>query len=164
MKIRLNYVSNSSSSSFICDVCGKEACGYDICLEDYGMYCCENGHVFCEHEMNKEVTPKVIFDALFFDEYDEYDQEFIEKLKKYKDNEFIGDELFEEILSYNIEYDGREEVSSIFCPICNLNKVPESDIISYLEKRFNFSRIEIEKKIKEDFKTLENLRNKKYED
>ena len=33
MKIRAGFVSNSSSSSFICDVCGDEVSGVDISLE-----------------------------------------------------------------------------------------------------------------------------------
>ena len=46
MKIRNGFVSNSSSSSFICDVTGQEVCGYDITLEDYDLCECEHGHIF----------------------------------------------------------------------------------------------------------------------
>ena len=52
MKIRNGFVSNSSSSSFICDVCGHDEAGYDLGLEDAEMYECQNGHIFCEsHEV-----------------------------------------------------------------------------------------------------------------
>ena len=47
MKIRQGFVSNSSSSSFICEVCGRTETGYDLCAEDAEMYECENFHVFC---------------------------------------------------------------------------------------------------------------------
>ena len=46
MKIRNGFVSNSSSSSFICDVSGTDASGWDMCLEEANMYQCENGHTF----------------------------------------------------------------------------------------------------------------------
>jgi len=46
MKIRKGFVSNSSSSSFICDVSGNVACGYDMSMEEAEMYECENGHTF----------------------------------------------------------------------------------------------------------------------
>jgi len=37
MKIRQGFVSNSSSSSFTCDVCGEEVSGYDVCLSEAEM-------------------------------------------------------------------------------------------------------------------------------
>lgn len=49
MKIRKFFVSNSSSSSFICDVSGHCESGWDISLEDAGFYECENGHYFLEN-------------------------------------------------------------------------------------------------------------------
>jgi hypothetical protein len=48
MKIRAGFVSNSSSSSFICEVCGEDASGWDLGLEDAEMVNCVNGHTFCE--------------------------------------------------------------------------------------------------------------------
>ena len=47
-KIRTSFVTNSSSSSFVCVICGEEASGWDMGLRDAGMYECENGHVFCD--------------------------------------------------------------------------------------------------------------------
>lgn len=41
MKTRKGFVSNSSSSSFICDVCGKAEGGWDLTLEDAYMIECE---------------------------------------------------------------------------------------------------------------------------
>ena len=46
MKIRQGFVSNSSSSSFICDVTGEEHSGYDCSPYDYDYYECCNGHIF----------------------------------------------------------------------------------------------------------------------
>jgi hypothetical protein len=46
-KIRNGFVSNSSSSSFICDFCGYNESGYDLCLSDVDMSQCEKGHTFC---------------------------------------------------------------------------------------------------------------------
>ena len=53
MKIRTGFVSNSSSSSFVCDFCGEEQSGMDLCLREAGMVECVNGHIFCEaHAIN----------------------------------------------------------------------------------------------------------------
>lgn len=50
MKIRLGFVSNSSSSSFTCQVCGREEMGMDLSMEDAEMYTCNEGHTFCQTE------------------------------------------------------------------------------------------------------------------
>ena len=47
MKIRTGFVSNSSSSSFVCEVCGDVESGYDVGARDVGFYECEHGHEFC---------------------------------------------------------------------------------------------------------------------
>jgi hypothetical protein len=48
MKIRNGFVSNSSSSSFVCCISGEVESGYDLGIRDAGYYECKNGHVFCE--------------------------------------------------------------------------------------------------------------------
>jgi len=48
MKIRKGFVSNSSSSSFICDITGTVESGYDASPSDFGMVTCEIGHTFME--------------------------------------------------------------------------------------------------------------------
>lgn len=55
MKMRTGFVSNSSSSSFICDVTGEDVSGRDMCLSDAGMCECENGHTFLDEYLVGEV-------------------------------------------------------------------------------------------------------------
>lgn len=47
MKIRTGFVSNSSTSSFVCQICGNADAGMDASPSDFGMAECENGHTFC---------------------------------------------------------------------------------------------------------------------
>jgi hypothetical protein len=49
VKIRKQFVSNSSSTSFTCDICGRTESGFDLCMSDvdfveskYGTYCAEH--------------------------------------------------------------------------------------------------------------------------
>ena len=46
MKIRSGFVSNSSTTSFICSVCGEVETGQDACAEDFGMSECDRGHIW----------------------------------------------------------------------------------------------------------------------
>jgi len=55
-------VSNSSSSSFICDICGAEASGWDMSLSEAYMVECVNGHVFCEDHVDKDKINALIDD------------------------------------------------------------------------------------------------------
>jgi len=48
MKLRQGFVSNSSTTSFVCNVCGITEEGYDACLSDVGMLSCTHGHEFHE--------------------------------------------------------------------------------------------------------------------
>lgn len=53
MKIRKSFVTNSSSSSYICDICGEQFSGWDASLSDFDLVECVNGHVFCmNHSKN----------------------------------------------------------------------------------------------------------------
>lgn len=47
-KYRTSFVTNSSSSSFICDACGETYSGMDLCPSDIGGGCCEDyEHQWC---------------------------------------------------------------------------------------------------------------------
>jgi len=67
MKIRTGFVSNSSSSSFLCEVCGETESGFDCSLSEFDMISCENDHI-CH-----------------IDCIDEYDSETFCKTNKWKE-------------------------------------------------------------------------------
>lgn len=58
MKIRKDFVTNSSSSSFICEICGDTESGYDCGMSELGFVECENGHVMCEDHISYEYVDK----------------------------------------------------------------------------------------------------------
>ena len=72
MKIRKGFVSNSSSSSFVCDVCGEQASGWDMSYDEAEMVCCKNGHEFCEKHLLGEDTLEVLQD----EEREDFDEDW----------------------------------------------------------------------------------------
>lgn len=58
MKLRNGFVSNSSSSSFICEVCGIVESGWDSGLVDFEMCECQNGHTVCQKHLSENILNK----------------------------------------------------------------------------------------------------------
>ena len=56
MKTRAGFVSNSSSSSFVCEICGCAESGMDSSASDFNMSECERGHTWCNEHHNKEAA------------------------------------------------------------------------------------------------------------
>ena len=52
MKIRTGFVSNSSSESFVCEICGEVGSGWDASPSEVGMSMCEHYHYFCSEHIN----------------------------------------------------------------------------------------------------------------
>lgn len=142
-KFRKDFVTNSSSSSFICEVCGREESGWDMCLSEAGMFECENGHTFCEDEVTIPVN------------YKDFLQEVIE------DNEELLklDEIDEyELEDLAMDYDFRDETPIEYCPICSFQICKDNDIVKYLMKINNITKNEILEEIKNKFGTYEEFK------
>lgn len=72
MKIRLGFVANSSSTAFVCNVCGTIESGMDMTLGDAGMVECQAGHVFCESHQIGYDDPEPEEEVEDEEEYDGY--------------------------------------------------------------------------------------------
>jgi len=72
MKIRVGFVSNSSSSSFVCEVCGDSFESYDEGPAHFGLVMCDgHDHLFCEaHRINPKEKDENDHDAYIMIDYD----------------------------------------------------------------------------------------------
>ena len=59
MKVRKGFVSNSSTSSFICEICDKIEADRDCGPADFDMLMCENGHTFHTDCLEKDEMNKI---------------------------------------------------------------------------------------------------------
>ena len=142
MKIRTTFVSNSSSSSFICDFCGRIESGRDLNQYDAGMYCCENGHMFCEDDTNfdldnlteenyKDIKTMLQKRVEEYKENCDWEEEFIAKIDEYleSDDEEKDAEMKYYIYEIEADYYLREEIGipEKYCPVCKRKKEMEKD-------------------------------------
>ena len=157
MKIRNSFVSNSSTSSYICDVCGEEKAGRDLCLSEAEMFQCTMGHTVCEscwpgnpfyhlrHASREEQIKFLQEDAPSWynkDNYEEMDQ---------RDLEACLDDALSDV---------RHEMPSSFCPCCKLEIITEDDEILYLRARCNMSKEEVHKEIRAQFDDRKDMMEK----
>jgi hypothetical protein len=133
MKIRNGFVSNSSSSSFVCDVCGEDVSGMDMGIADAEMIECTYSHVVCDsHAKNLQEH---------FDTCDAKEEE------KRKEKEAKGEKWYG-----GYSGDRRYDVPPRHCPLCNLEGLCSSDELAYYRMRFGMDNEDVLEDIIETFK------------
>jgi hypothetical protein len=146
MKVRTGFVSNSSSTSFTCELCGRTEAFYDSSSHtEYGFVTCENGHGLCEPEKN-ELKPCELKDAA---------ERWKKKLmdNEYTDKEALKELSTTELLDQMADFSGYEyQILQEQCPLCSLDDVGESDLVYYLEKLTGCTAEEVFAEVKQNNK------------
>ena len=162
MKFRKDFVTNSSSSSYVCEICGRSESGYDISLRDCEMYECVNGHVFCCDEALEKPTKKEMLKMIMENEWNK--ERWGDAIRGYRDlseEELIvmdEDTLFDDFCSDGYNYD----VPECMCPICNFIEYSEYDLSDYLLKEYGVSRDEVFAEVKQFNKRRKKLYENEY--
>ena len=137
MKFRNGFVSNSSSSSYICDTCGQDYIGYDIELSDINMNICCNGHTFCD----EHITNCLKIGDKFNTEYGLYEVITINKEKDIYNIKMESGKIIETPFS-DIEFE-RSELPEQLCPFCNLKDITLANMVKYLQSKVKMDKHEI---------------------
>ena len=163
MKIRTDYVTNSSSSSFVCEICGRVDSGWDASLEDVDMYECVNCHVFCRDEALSTPSKTEMLKMILENEWNK--SRWDRKTRDYRD--FTEEELIDmedDVLftEFCCEETGGYGVPECVCPICQFIEYSESDLSEYLLKEYGVSRDEVFAEVKKFNKRRKKLYENEY--
>ena len=176
MKYRIGFVTNSSSSSYICCYCGDVSSGWDCGLKDVDMCTCENGHILCLEHVELDITEKDkknIVEKFYKEEMEYYKKEkeadpdneewavkkineineVLDAIKMLKKGKCVSAKLLSKIDEvYDvIMYD--VGIPAEYCPVCQFESLPDFEILRYLEKKYGIKQNEILKEIRESFST-----------
>ncbi len=156
MKIRNGFVSNSSSSSFTCDVCGETQSGMDLGISEAGMFECENGHTVCEthqrevptlpvEEIRKKLVAKIESQTYYYDTRPREKAVELDTIANYDESEV------EDAYSDLISSDNRPTEE---CPVCMFEKLDKGLVLQMLIKKSGISEKELLDNLKRQFGTF----------
>jgi hypothetical protein len=169
MKIRKGFVTNSSSSSYVCEICNNVESGYDSSASDCGMYQCKNDHTFCQsHILVNDETPtrgdllreinrsianyeRMIVTNPDYKAYKDYLAEAQADLDIALTCDDNSSEFNDMCQGYELDY----YLPISKCPICNFDILSSSDLRRYINKKYNIDNKTIEQEVKDTFNSYD---------
>jgi hypothetical protein len=153
MKIRNGFVSNSSSSSFICCICGEAYTGWDASPTDFDCSKCVNGHIICNEHLkfdNSELTDEQL-EELDEDGYSMHELQCpICQLETYCENE----------MARYLEKTRGISRDEVFAKVKEINKrrkkLYDAEYISHVCEKFELTDDKLLSEIKEKFGQWDN--------
>jgi hypothetical protein len=141
MKTRNGFVSNSSSSSFVCDVSGNIFTSGDYTDHSFRCDCC-NSHFLGQYLHKPDIstlTKEQIIEELGYDESG--------MVAEYSESQTVEElrEIFTQYVA-DISVDNEAEfcIGSVLCPICNMVHIDANDLLAFVLKRIGISKKDLE--------------------
>ena len=152
MKIRLDFVTNSSSSSYICEICKDSESGWDLSISDTEFMQCDRGHTFCICHLTDD---ELVYGTTLYMENNTHDAEEKQEWKDFlaSSNCECGQDMLDWVCHNG--YDGNEilyEFPSGACPICSFRYITDELIIAFILKTTGTTREEIDNAVRKSLK------------
>ena len=154
MKFRSDFVTNSSSSSYVCEICGESGSGWDASPEDFDMTQCVNGHVICKEHMLSPSRAQLEQEMMGIRSYDYEKKEWH---NRFNSPEELKDMTEDDMMDF-FDY----EIPECMCPICQFEEYSENDMAQYLLKEYKVPRDEVFAEIKKTNKRRRKLYDHEY--
>jgi hypothetical protein len=151
MKVRHGFVSNSSSSSFICDLCGTVESGYDASLSDVEMCECENGHTLCNSHIENSTVNAESFIKRLIDSGNAVN-DFLELTREEQIDDIKSQEK-QYLCESHLDGDSNT-IPAEYCPICSMQHITEQDMLLYLLKSTKQSSKDVKTTIQSSFENF----------
>lgn len=146
MKRRNGFVTNSSSTTYVCEISGESETFWDgNSRRDYGFVMCENEHTLLEEFVDGEVTPELA-------------RAWIDRASYSKpDTTAMSDD---EALEHCDNLDG--DIPQELCPICQFKAFSQPELAEYLEREYEISRDDVFAEVKKLNKRRKKLYDSEY--
>lgn len=154
MKIRHGFVSNSSSSSFVCGISGRRVSGYNLGMRDIEMIQCVVGHCMSDKYVVEYIDLLVAKHGMEHVRQlvrEHWEDFYVDMRKIVRPNDVVDDVI-------DVVDDGRYTLPSCFCPMCNLLYISDADILSYILWNSGDTRQDIAAEMRARFVTHDVLR------
>jgi hypothetical protein len=154
MKIRNGFVSNSSASSFLCQISLEHLAGSDSDYEEGTCRCRD-----CHSQFLSEYLRKVDIKTLSKEEVSKALKSLYVTINPEDSEEDLKEMLQDKVelwqgCSYTIH------VTSVFCPICNMEQFKVVDLLAFALKQLGKTEEELTKDIAANYKNYADF--KKY--
>lgn len=149
MKRRNGFVTNSSSTTYVCEISGESETLWDGYRRGCGFVMCENEHTFLEEFVDGEVTPELARAWIDRASYSKPDTTAM------SDDEALEycDEHCDELYS---------DIPQELCPLCQFKAFSQPDLAKYLEKEYGISRDDVFAEVKKVNKRRKKLYDSEY--
>jgi len=149
MKTRNGFVSNSSSSSYVCDVTGEAFEVQDSCFRDAGLSQCKAGHYF-QTQFLIPFTPEYPTREVMWAKLESVTDSKRECLR-YREMHLLDIQKAYAKKFLNARND--DYASPQECPLCSMAKIKDTHLVNYLLKKQGITREKLIAQIREEFTT-----------